>query len=99
MARSVIKSGRGPEGITVPIPSSKKQRIIDDLIDAVRSGRLAPGHPIPSTRDLRATYDASITPVRNAIENLKARGLLVGHAGLRIYVSDPLPQWIIELME
>jgi DNA-binding GntR family transcriptional regulator len=103
MAHSVIELGRGPEGITVPnsaTPPSKRQQIIDDIIDDVRSGRLRPGEPIPSASQLMEKYaPISITPVRQAIADLKARDLLVGAAGRAVFVAKPLPKWMVDLME
>lgn len=100
MGPNVIESGRGPEGITMSsaIPASKRQQIMDDLIEAVRSGELPPNSPIPSAAQLMARYDCSITPVRQAIDNLKARGLLVGAAGRAVFVADPLPAWMLDVM-
>jgi DNA-binding FadR family transcriptional regulator len=90
----VIESGRGPEGITVPIPPTKREQIVQGLIDSVRSGALAPGGAIPSAAQLMAQYDCSISPVRDAIRELKIRGLLVGAVGRAVYVNDPLPDWM-----
>lgn len=100
MRHNVIESGRGPEGITMSssIPASIRQQIIDDLIEGVRTGDLRPRAPIPSAADLMAEYKCSITPVRGAIDHLKARGLLIGAAGRAVYVVDPLPPWMVELI-
>lgn len=99
MAQIVIESGRGPEGITMSsdVPASLRQQIIDDLIDDVRTGDLQPGAAIPSAAELMAEYQCSITPVRGAIDNLKARGLLVGAAGRAVFVVKPLPSWMLDL--
>lgn len=97
MTHSVIESGRGPEGITVPTPQpppSKRQQIIDAIVASVRAGELAPGDAIPSTSALMARYDVSITPVREAVNELKTRELLVGATGRAVFVADPLPGWI-----
>jgi DNA-binding FadR family transcriptional regulator len=95
MTLSVIKSGRGPEGITVPTPPpSKRQQIIDAIVASVRAGELAPGDAIPSTSQLMARFDVSITPVREAVNYLKSRELLVGATGRAVFVADPLPEWI-----
>jgi GntR family transcriptional regulator len=98
MAQTVIELGRGPEGITVPntpsLPPSKRQQIIDDIIENVRTGRLKPGEAIPSASQLMEKYVVSITPVRQAIDHLKTRELLVGAAGRAVYVASPLPEWI-----
>ena len=90
----MIELGRGPEGITVPIPPTKREQIIDGLIELVRSGQLAPGDAIPSAAKLMEQYVCSISPVRDAIRELKWRGLLVGAVGRAVYVNDPLPDWI-----
>jgi GntR family transcriptional regulator len=95
---SVIESGRRPEGITLPPndpPPSKRQQIIDDIVAAVRAGELVPGDAIPSTSALMAEYDVSITPVREAVNHLKTRELLVGAVGRAVFVADPLPNWIM----
>lgn len=89
----MIESGRGPEGITVP-PATKREQIVADLIDLVRSGELLPGARIPSAAQLMKQYDCSISPVRDAIRELKVRGLLTGTPGLAVWVVDPLPDWI-----
>jgi GntR family transcriptional regulator len=97
MERSVIESGRLPEGITVSIPMSKAERITAGLIEMVRSGDLVPGDAIPSTTQLMALYDCSAQPVRVAVGELTIRGLVRGVAGRRVYVVDPLPQWMLDL--
>lgn len=94
MGLDVIKSGRGPEGITVPIPPSISERIAEDLIEQVRSGQLRPRDRIPSTAQLMAQYECSVSPVRDAVRDLKSRGLLVGAQGRAVFVADPLPDWI-----
>jgi GntR family transcriptional regulator len=96
MTHSVIKSGRRPEGITMPVepPPSKRQQIIDAIVAAVRSGELVPGDAIPSTAALMAQHEVSITPVREAVNYLKTRELLVGATGRAVYVANPLPDWI-----
>lgn len=66
----------------------------ENLIELVRSGQLAPGDAIPSAAKLMEQYDCSISPVRDAIRELKVRGLLAGMPGRAVYVNDPLPDWI-----
>lgn len=64
------------------------QKIIDDLTEDIRSGRYRPGEKIPSATELRATYECSISPVRDAIRWLKARGLVEGSPGVGVYVKE-----------
>lgn len=90
-AAGVIEYGRGPEEITMPAPQSKTQQIIDWLEEEIRSGRSKPGERIPSARQLRERFGWSGTPVRQAVDNLKARGWLVGAPGVGVFVSQRPP--------
>jgi DNA-binding GntR family transcriptional regulator len=69
-------------------PRSKSQRIADELREQIESGTLHPGDKIPSANELMVTYGCSITPVRRAVDQLKTLGLVVGHAGMGVYVVD-----------
>lgn len=80
----MIKSILRPEEQDVAI--SITQAIINDLVRDIESGRLRPGDPIPSARELRERYDCSISPVQSAIIWLKARGLVEGIPGKGVYV-------------
>lgn len=81
------------------LPPSKRQQIIDDIIEDVRTGKLKPGDPILSASQLMDKYaPISITPVRQAIADLKARELLVGAAGRAVFVAAELPPWMRALM-
>lgn len=75
----------------MPSSRSKTQQIIDDLTAQITAGTLKPGDRIPSARELRERYGTSSTPVRDAINNLKARGFLVGDAGVGVFVADHPP--------
>jgi DNA-binding GntR family transcriptional regulator len=88
---SVIESGCGPEEIVMPAPLSKKQQIIDWILGEIAAGRLKPGDRVPSERQLRAQFAVSSTPVRQAIDDLKARGILVGVHSLGRYVAENPP--------
>lgn len=73
------------------VPGPKAQTIVDDLIAEIRAGKLQPGDPLPTARELRERYRCSITPVREAMIHLKATGWAVGRAGVRVYVASKLP--------
>lgn len=75
----------------MPSSRSKTQIIIRALEADVAAGILKPGDRIPSARELREQFDASATPVRDAINYLKARGLLVGEAGVGVFVAERPP--------
>ncbi|MGX7669912.1 winged helix-turn-helix domain-containing protein [Plantactinospora sp. DSM 117369] len=70
------------------MPTSKTQKIINDLTEQIESGELAPGDQLPSTAELRAQYGVSITVVRGAVNWLKAKGLVEGHPGLGVFVAE-----------
>ena len=70
---------------------SKTQQIIRMIEAEIAAGTLKPGDRIPSARELRDRYGFSGTPVRDAINNLKARGYLVGEAGVGVFVAEHPP--------
>ncbi|GIG85734.1 hypothetical protein Pen02_06700 [Plantactinospora endophytica] len=70
------------------VPTSKTQKIINDLTEQIESGALAPGDQLPSTAALRAQYGVSVTVVRGAVSWLKAKGLVQGHPGLGVFVTE-----------
>ncbi len=70
------------------VAKSKTQWIIDDIGGQIESGRLKPGDQLPSTAELRAQYGVSITVVRNAVQWLKAKGLVEGLSGVGVFVVE-----------
>jgi GntR family transcriptional regulator len=70
------------------MPSSKTQRMIDDLKGQIESGELRPGDQLPSAAELRAQYEVSITVVRSAINWLKAKDLVEGVPGVGVFVKE-----------
>lgn len=65
--------------------SSKKELIFDALEEEILTGRLAPG-TLLRQEELAARYGVSITPVREALRELSARGLVAHevHRGVRV---------------
>lgn len=74
------------------MPTSKTQKIISDLEAKIAAGELLPGDQIPSSAELRAQYSVSITVVRNAVNWLKATGVLQGVPGVGVFVAEPPPK-------
>ena len=70
------------------MPTSKTQKIINDITEKIESGELAPGDQLPSTAELREQYGVSVTVVRGAINWLKAKGMVEGHSGLGVFVTE-----------
>ncbi|HET6482201.1 MAG TPA: winged helix-turn-helix domain-containing protein [Actinoplanes sp.] len=70
------------------VARSKTQQVIDDITGQIESGQLRPGDRLPSTAELRSQYGVSITVVRNAVQWLKAKGLVEGLSGVGVFVTE-----------
>jgi len=68
---------------------TKKDQIAQHLRDLITSGELARGERVHQD-DLAARFDVSTTPVREALRELQAEGLLTGepHRGVRVASVD-----------
>ncbi|OON74874.1 GntR family transcriptional regulator [Streptomyces tsukubensis] len=66
--------------------STLRQQIADALRDEVLSGRLEPGQEF-TVKEIAEQYGVSATPVREALVDLSAQGLLdsVQHRGFRVH--------------
>jgi GntR family transcriptional regulator len=62
------------------------QLVADDIRSKISSGQYAVNSPIPSTSQLMKQHRVSSTVVRQAVERLKAEGLLIGHSGKAVFV-------------
>jgi GntR family transcriptional regulator / MocR family aminotransferase len=67
------------------------------LRDEILAGRLRPGARLPATRDLAAQYSLSRGTIVSAFEQLTAEGYLVGTVGSGTYVSEVLPEELLEV--
>ncbi len=68
------------------------QRIASLLRDAIKSGELASGTELPSSRELATRYDLPVAAVRHAIDALAAEGLLQTRAGRPSIVAGELSE-------
>ncbi len=68
---------------------TKRDQIVDELRRQILSGELARGERMPQD-DLARQFGASITPVREAMRQLEAEGLVVSepHRGVRVAAVD-----------
>ena len=67
---------------------SLRTQLEEQLRDAIRSGRLAPGVPLPSSRSLAHELGVSRGVVVDAYAQLAAEGYLVGRQGAPTRVSE-----------
>lgn len=64
-------------------------QIATTLENEILSGSLPPGSRLPSEEKLRDRFEASRTVIREAIQQLRGRGLLVSRKGSGTYIADP----------
>jgi GntR family transcriptional repressor for pyruvate dehydrogenase complex len=69
--------------------AQRSSTIIKDLEHEILNGRLTPGERLPSEEKLCARFDASRTVIREAIQQLRGRGLLRTLKGSGSYIADP----------
>jgi GntR family transcriptional regulator len=73
------------------------RRIAADLRDAIRRGEYLPGHQLPSGTALAAQYQVATQTVWNAINLLRAEGLVVGLQGAGVFVAKPRMKYYASL--
>ncbi|WP_328872825.1 GntR family transcriptional regulator [Streptomyces sp. NBC_00287] len=76
----------GPSGNAAVTRSTLRQQIADALRDEVLAGRLQPGQEF-TVKEIADQYGVSATPVREALVDLSAQGLLEAdqHRGFRVH--------------
>ncbi|WP_037727411.1 GntR family transcriptional regulator, partial [Streptomyces scabiei] len=84
--------GTGTGGNGAVTRSTLRQQLADALRDEVLAGRLKPGQEF-TVKEIAEQYGVSATPVREALVDLSAQGLLdaVQHRGFEVHaysVSD-----------
>lgn len=65
------------------------RRLASDLRAQIESGELSEGAQLPSMAQLREAYSVSSTVVRDAINELRRDGLVVGQQGKGVFVAQP----------
>ena len=63
--------------------------VADHVAARIAAGELAPGAMLPSERDMAAEYGVAIGTVRRAVDELRARGLVVTLASKGSYIAAP----------
>lgn len=71
------------------VVSSKRYQDVKATLRArIESGLHAPGSKIPATSELIREFGVSSITIRRALRDLEAEGLLYGHQGLGVFVSN-----------
>lgn len=66
-------------------------QVAADLRSQIQSGKLRPGDKLPSSAELRAKYAVSNTVIRDAVNELRRAGLVVGQQGKGVFVTSKTP--------
>jgi GntR family transcriptional regulator / MocR family aminotransferase len=69
----------------------------EELRAAILEGRLRPGSRLPATRDLARAYRLSRATIVTAFDQLKSEGYVEGKAGSGTYVSQVLPEQLLDV--
>lgn len=78
------------EKTSAPVPPSR--RLVEDLREAITSGHLKPGDPLPSEQELMDTYGLAAITITIALRKLRQEGL-VHHLPGRGRFAGPAPVW------
>lgn len=70
-------------------PGRLTDRLAALLAERIRSGAWPPGHRLPTEPQLAEAHGVSRTVVREAVHQLRSRGLLVSRQGLGVFVAEP----------
>src|SRR6188472_1860671 len=64
------------------------ERVVTALRDLIRSGKIIPGHKLPTEGQLTETYGVSRTVIREALAKLAADGLVEPRQGAGVFVTE-----------
>ncbi|WP_431984130.1 winged helix-turn-helix domain-containing protein [Streptomyces qinglanensis] len=87
----------GQRRVRVPVPGQQPHRTLsehaaDHLRKRIISGAYPGGQPLPSRQQLAREFRCSITPVQNALDELRAEGLVTWAPGTRtVAIAPPSP--------
>ncbi|WP_020663326.1 GntR family transcriptional regulator [Amycolatopsis benzoatilytica] len=65
------------------------RQVAADLREKIAAGRYAPGDQLPSEREMVETYGVSRPTVRDAVDMLRAEGLVTSEHGRGVFVRPP----------
>jgi GntR family transcriptional regulator/MocR family aminotransferase len=85
--------------LSLPAPASGVplyRWLYEQLRRAILEGRLHPGARLPASRDLADAYKLSRATIVTAFEQLKSEGYVDGRTGSGTYVSEVLPEQLLQ---
>jgi GntR family transcriptional regulator/MocR family aminotransferase len=91
------KSSTLPLNLRGPASGTPLYRwLYEELRSAILAGHLRPGARLPATRDLAAQYGLSRPTIVIAFEQLRSEGYVEGKVGSGTYVSETLPDELLQ---
>jgi len=69
-------------------PAYMYVRVADHLAARISAGELAVGYRLPSERELASEYDVAVGTIRQALDELRRRGLVATLAARGTYVLE-----------
>lgn len=82
-----------------PVRQRVADHVFDALARAILTGKITPGEPLPTQRDLAKQFDISALVVRQAIHRLEDLGLVRVRQGSATIVLDPRESTDIRLIQ
>lgn len=79
--------------------SQRSREIIDEIEGEILAGKISPGVRLPSEEKLCERFGASRTVIREAIQQMRGKGLLRTTKGSGTYISDPSLDSLATVME
>lgn len=71
------------------------QRLADDIVDIIRTERLAPGDALASSRELARRFSVTTPTVREALRRLEATGAVEFRHGSGTYVGEGIDRRLL----
>lgn len=78
---------------------SLAERVTEELLEAIASGRLRPGDPLAAERAMGEQFGVSRTVIREAVRGLQAKGVLQVQAGRGVTVATVSSSHVAETIE
>jgi GntR family transcriptional regulator len=69
-------------------PAYMYTRVADHLAARISAGELAPGYRLPSERDLADAYGVAVGTIRQALDELRRRGLVATLPAKGTFVTE-----------
>ena len=83
----------------IPREPSLAERVTEEILEAIASGRLQPGDPLATERAMGEQFGVSRTVIREAVRGLQAKGLLDVQAGRGPTVGSVSSSRVAETIE